>query len=109
MALITKDEAKLVQGFAENTKLFEAVKKIILQGLYDENGLLNLDVNKNWVVQLEDKDDAEYGRKARRLAQALFDLENAFMGMQDLAIKMAEGDKAEELAEETEGNTDDTK
>jgi hypothetical protein len=85
--ILTPEEQELVANFNEDTKLKEAIRKVILQGIYD-NGVIkpgeDHDPRINWALSLgwsketEEKSVEEIGKTFIAISEGIRFLEVAF-------------------------------
>lgn len=85
------EERQLIKSFVENKPLFEAVKRIILSGIFEQGTGEN--IGRNWVLNVDmAMDDEKYGQfiKARAIGQAL--VEQSFNAMTQMAVPPSTND-----------------
>lgn len=93
--ILTDEEKDLVANFNLNTKLKEAVRKVLLQGIY-ENGVIikgnGHDSRINWALSLawskesEEKSVEEIGKKFLAISEGIRFLETAYDKLNNYAL-----------------------
>lgn len=79
MDFLTETDKQQLEHFAGNALMLEAVKKVLLTGLYHE-GTLKADPMQNFILAAvnDELSDEQVGRTARARAEALRILDRAF-------------------------------
>lgn len=83
---LSKDDKKLIKQFVENEAMCNAVRKVLLQGIYREGGKELSFATFNWVYGVDQEmPNAEYGALVKVIAKANSLVQSAFVRLEGLA------------------------
>ena len=98
---LTDQETSLVEAFCKNEKMFDAVKKVVLAGIYDHgtikagqkpNPLENAAFNLVSLAMDNPIPDEEIGKHLRGMWAGVNALENSFKRLKEIKIEVKEKD-----------------
>jgi hypothetical protein len=85
---VSAADRKLIKSFVENEQMFDAVRRVLLQGIIKKGtGAVAHDfANRNWIFNINmDLDDATFGREVKITTEAMRWIEKGCDELKQLA------------------------